>query len=88
MRDGLSEELRNIDDSIFLKRGNRPRFNAIFVEIARRRYGFSSNEFELPAEHFLKNMLPNLSTFQRSVTKERARRDRNRKVSSGSKVEV
>ena len=70
----FSELLSDIPNEVFFNKEGKPDFNAIFVAAARRIYRQEGNGFSLPAEDFLSNKLPNLTSFQRAVTKERKRR--------------
>jgi hypothetical protein len=70
----LTELLNEVPDRVFFTDKGHPNFNAIFVEIARRIYHEETDDFTIPSHDFLTGQLPNLTTFQRSVTQERKRR--------------
>ena len=70
----LAELLSEVPNEIFFDDKGNPNFNAIFVEIARVIYRKSDDNFSIPASDFLSDKLPNLSSFQRAVAKERTRR--------------
>jgi hypothetical protein len=70
----LSDLLGEVPDDIFFNDEGHPNFNAIFVEISKRVYGERTNDFSIPSRDFLTGRLPNLSTFQRSVSHERKKR--------------
>lgn len=70
----LRELLEQIPDTIFYNKDGNPDYNGIFVEITRTMYGREDRHFTIDSEDFLNGTLPNLSTFQRSVSYERARR--------------
>lgn len=74
MDHNLAELLSYVPDEIFFNDQGHPNFNAIFVEIARVIYRQPAPDFSIPAEDFLNGRLPNLTSFQRSVTQERQRR--------------
>jgi hypothetical protein len=74
MEQRLSEILTEVPNDVFFDHKGDPNFNAIFVEVARIVYKEKGGHFAIPAEDFLGDRLPNLSSFQRTVTKERQRR--------------
>ena len=71
----LMDLLGEIPGEVFFTDTGHPDFNAIFIEVARRIYAEKNADFSIPARDFLTDMLPNLTTFQRAVTKERRRRE-------------
>lgn len=71
----LRELLSEVPTEIFFNDMGNPDFNGIFVEVARRIYRQPDGSFAIAAEDFLNGRLPNLTTFQRSVTAERRRRE-------------
>ena len=71
----LMDLLGEIPDEVFFTDTGHPDFNAIFIEVARRIYAEKNADFSIPAHDFLTDKLPNLTTFQRAVTKERQRRE-------------
>ncbi|HKV40093.1 MAG TPA: hypothetical protein VJX67_12845 [Blastocatellia bacterium] len=71
----LMDFLGEIPDEIFFSDTGHPNFNEIFVEVARRIYAESGDQFSIPVHDFLTGKLPNLTSFQRAVTKERQRRE-------------
>ncbi len=71
----LAELLSYIPNEIFFNDQGKPNFNAIFVEVARTIYREKTDNFSIPSEDFLNGRLPNLTSFQRSVTQERTRRE-------------
>jgi hypothetical protein len=70
----LTEVLGIVPDDIFFNEKGDPDFNSIFVEVARIIYGEGGVDFSIPVHDFVTKKLPNLSSFQRSVAKERQRR--------------
>jgi len=74
MDDNLLELLSEVPNDVFFNDQGDPNYNAIFVEVARRIYRLDSTEFMIPSVDFLTHKLPNLTTFQRSVSTERKRR--------------
>jgi hypothetical protein len=71
----LLELLAEVPNEIFFDDKGDPNYNAIFVEVARRIYRERPDaDFMIPSTDFLTHKLPNLSTFQRSVSTERKRR--------------
>jgi hypothetical protein len=70
----LTELLSAAPDEIFFNDLGDPNFNAIFVEVARLIYREDTDDFTIPSRDFLTGRLPNLTTFQRSVTQERKKR--------------
>jgi len=75
MDDNLLELLSEVPNNIFFNDQGVPNYNAIFVEIARQIYRQQPDaDFMIPSSDFLTRKLPNLSTFQRSVSTERKRR--------------
>lgn len=70
----LNELLSEVPDPIFFDDKGDPNFNAIFVEVARQIYRQGTDDFMIPSVDFLTHKLPNLSTFQRSVSAERKKR--------------
>lgn len=70
----LTELLSEVPNELFFNDKGHPDYNRIFVEVARRIYREDGDEFSIPAHDFLTGRLPNLSTFQREVPKERKRR--------------
>ncbi len=70
----LTELLGEIPNEVFFDEKGDPDFNAIFVEVGRIIYKESGDDFSIPAHDFLTKKLPNLSSFQRAVAKERQRR--------------
>jgi hypothetical protein len=76
MDQSLTELLAEIDDETFYNENGDPDFNAIFIEVARVVYGRVNDNFSIPATDFINGTLPNLSSFQRGVSKERSRRGR------------
>ncbi len=75
MDHNLAELLSHVPDEIFYNDQGNPNFNAIFVEVARAIYRETTDEFSIPAGDVLNGKLPNLTSFQRSVTQERTRRE-------------
>jgi hypothetical protein len=74
MDHSLAELLSEIPDNIFFDSKGDPKFNTIFVEVARIVYKKSGGDFSIPVRDLLTDKLPNLSTFQHVVTKERKKR--------------
>ena len=74
MRNRLTELLGEIPNDVFFDYKGDPNFNAIFVEVARLVYQQNGDDFSIPSNAFLTDKLPNLSSFQRTVAKERQRR--------------
>ena len=71
----LRDLLAEVPTEIFFNDVGHPNFNGIFVEVARRIYRQPDGVFSIASEDFLNGRLPNLTTFQRSVTAERRRRE-------------
>jgi len=71
---GLKDLLADVPDEIFFKNDGNPNYNAIFVEVVRMIKGEKTSDFSIHASEFLSDSLPNLTSFQRSVAKERAER--------------
>ena len=69
------ELLGDIPNEIFFDDKGDPNYNAIFVEAARRIYKHDDTDFMIPSADFLSGRLPNLSSFQKSVSTERKRRE-------------
>ncbi len=72
----LAELLSEVPDNVFYNEMGDPNFNAIFLEVMKKIYHERDDNFTIPSRDFISNKLPNLSTFQRSVTNERKRRSR------------
>jgi hypothetical protein len=72
---GLSDLLSYVPDDIFFGPEGNPNYNAIFVEIVRVIKRESNNDFTIHTSEFLSGKMPNLTSFQRSVAKERERRN-------------
>lgn len=70
----LLELLAEVPNDVFFDDKGDPNYNAIFVEVVRRIYRHDSTDFMIPSVDFLTHKLPNLTTFQRSVSTERKRR--------------
>jgi hypothetical protein len=68
------ELLEQVPDTIFYKDNGKPNYNKIFVALVQELYQKGSEQVTITTDDFLNGKLPNLSTFQRSVSKERARR--------------
>ena len=70
------ELLGAVPKEIFFDDKGDPNYNAIFVEIVRHIYKHDETDFMIPSADFLTGKLPNLSSFQKSVSEERKRRER------------
>ncbi len=71
---GLSDLLSYVPDDIFYNSDGNPDYNAIFVEVVRMIKKENSSDFTIHTSEFLSGSMPNLTSFQRSVAKERERR--------------
>lgn len=71
----LSDLLGEVPNNIFFNGEGHPNFNGIFIEVARRIYRNGEEDFLIPSSDFSNDKLPNLSSFQRAVAKERERRE-------------
>jgi hypothetical protein len=70
----LSDLLVDVPDDIFFTMEGNPDYNAIFIEVAKLIKGEKTRDFTIHTSEFLSGSLPNLTSFQRSVAKERERR--------------
>ena len=76
----LAELLAEVPDELFFNDQGHPAYNRIFVEVVRFIYKEDGVNFSIPAQDFLADKLPNLTTFQKSVSVERKRRERYRRA--------
>ncbi|MCE7873252.1 hypothetical protein DYH09_23155 [bacterium CPR1] len=65
---GVSEWLRGVSDERFYGYGGEPNYNGVLADLARQSWATFPDSLE-------DGRLPNLSTFQRAVAKERSARD-------------
>lgn len=71
----LTDLLAKVPNDKFFDSKGDPDFNRIFVEVARSIYAATTEDFAMRSEDFLNETLPNLSSFQRAVAKERKSRE-------------
>ena len=71
---GLSDLLSYVPDDIFYNAEGNPSYNAIFVEVVRMIKREKTSDFTIHTSEFLSGKMPNLTSFQRSVAKEREKR--------------
>ncbi len=75
MNTRLAEIVGDVPNEVFYNDNGHPNYNGIFAEVARRIYNANDDSFAIPVHDFLTDKLPNLSSFQRAVAKERQRRE-------------
>lgn len=74
----LAEALRHVPDEVFWRdprTRDAPDYNAIFAWYLRRRYDLHDPDDEVPIADLEDGKVANISTFQKSVATERARRE-------------
>lgn len=75
--ESLAQTLRRVPDEIFWRDSSSrdaPDYNAVFAWYLRRHYGLHGPDDEVPIADLEAGKVVNVSTFQKSVATERARR--------------